>query len=263
MTYQELIRALRDAGIEDAREEASRLFIHYGGHSRVSLVGANPDLSTPEFSAAVERRLSGEPLAYILGEVGFYNESYLVSPACLIPRADTEILVEEAVKRLPCGARFADFCTGSGCVAISTLAARTDTTAIAYDISEDALEVAAKNATRNGVNSRISFVKCDLLAEKRTEAWDAILSNPPYIPTDVIPTLSKEVHHEPRIALDGGADGLDFYRHIVSTYPCPLILFEIGYDQEAGISAIGAEHGYKVTIRRDYGGNVRCAVLEK
>lgn len=263
MTYHELIRTLVGAGIEDGREEATRLFIHFGGYSRVSLIGANPDISTPVFLAAVGRRLSGEPLAYILGEVGFYNETYLVSPACLIPRADTEILVEEAVKRLPEGAHFADFCTGSGCVAISTLAARTDTKAIAYDISAAALELAKQNAARNGVSDRIMFVGCDLLSDTAEGSFDAILSNPPYIPSDVVPTLSKEVGHEPKIALDGGADGMDFYRHIVENYPVPLILFEIGYDQEAAIIALGEAHGYKTSVRRDYGGNPRCAILEK
>lgn len=263
MTYHALIRALLDAGIEDGREEATRLFIHFGGHSRASLVGANPDISTPEFLVAVSRRLSGEPLAYILGEVGFYRENYFVSPACLIPRADTEILVEEAVKRLPQAAHFADFCTGSGCVAISALAARPDTTAVAYDISQDALEVAKRNAVQNGVNDRVAFVGCDLLGDSIEGNFDAILSNPPYIPSDVVPTLSKEVHHEPRIALDGGEDGMDFYRHIVKNYPVPLILFEIGYDQEAAIIALGEAYGYKTTVRRDYGGNPRCAILEK
>lgn len=263
MTYSTLVATLLAGGIEEAKEEATLLFAHFGNVKPATLLVEDPDVISPLLDTALEKRLEGTPLAYLIGEVGFYRESYRVSPACLIPRPDTEILVEEAISRLPRGARFADFCTGSGCVAISTLAGRTDTVADAYDISEDALALAAENGVRNGVEKRLHLHHTDLLTSTLPLAWDAILSNPPYIRRDVIDTLSKEVQQEPRIALDGGEDGLVFYQDILSKYnACPLILFEIGYDQGEAITALGESYGYTVTIRKDYGGNPRCAILE-
>ena len=202
-----------------------------------------PDESS--FHEAKARLLNREPLAYILGEWYFYNEVYTVSPACLIPRPETEHLVDELIHRLPQNARFADLCTGSGCIAISTLAARPDLSAVAVDISEEALALANENAVRNGVADRITFRQADILKEDplADDTFDAIVSNPPYIVSDVIPTLSCEVLAEPHIALDGGKDGLIFYRHLISSYshhvrPDGFMLFEIGYDQGEALQAL-------------------------
>lgn len=263
MTLRETTARLREAGIENADWEARLLFCHFGAFRASDLIGTDPDLSVPAFQDALNRRLAREPLQYILGEVGFCHERYLVSPACLIPRPDTELLVEEAIRRLPHGGIFADFCTGSGCIAISVLCARTDLTADAYDISEDALAMARKNAVRNGVADRIRFHTCDLLSETPVGRWDAILSNPPYIPTETVDTLLPELTHEPRIALDGGPDGLDFYRAILGGISVPLCLFEIGYDQKEEIVRLGVAHGYRTEVLTDLGGNPRCAVLKQ
>jgi release factor glutamine methyltransferase len=215
-----------------------------------------------DYEQAVRRLENREPLAYVLGEWYFYDEVYSVSPACLIPRPDTEHLVEELIRRLPKGALFADLCTGSGCIAISTLAHRPDCRAVAVDLSEDALIIAKENAVRNGVFDRIEFRCGDVLRGDvlGCDRFDAIVSNPPYIVTAVIDTLEPEVQREPRMALDGGEDGLDFYRVLLASYPKNVkddgfFLFEIGYDQGASLRSL-----CPCEIKKDYGGNDRVAL---
>lgn len=212
---------------------------------------------------AYRRLESHEPLAYILGEWYFYDEKYIVTPDVLVPRSDTEILVGEAIKRIPRDACFLDLCTGSGCVAISTLKHRSDLRAIAVDISQKALCVAAQNAALNGVSDRISFIHADLLDENDIPKgeWGALLSNPPYISESVIAGLQPEVRGEPYIALNGGSDGLNFYRAIAGFYRNILargapVLLEIGYDQAESVKRIfgGGE------VIRDYGGNDRVFI---
>ena len=195
---------------------------------------------------------------------------YLVTPDVLIPRPDTECLVEYAVRNLPRGARFADLCTGSGCIAISTLANRPDTSAVAVDISEKALAVARENAARNRVSDRIAFLCADVLSPLPVAALgklDAILSNPPYIAREIIETLAPEVRREPLLALDGGKDGLDFYRamlaYLPTLVPNGMILFEIGYDQEIAITRLAEDAGLACEVRRDYGENPRVAILRR
>ncbi len=260
MTLAELTRLFKEQGIANAQGEAKMLFSHFGNFTPLDLVG-NPSLDTPALLDGVNRRLRHEPLQYIIGEVGFYRETYKVSPHCLIPRSDTEILVEEAIGLLPPGAVFADFCTGSGCIAISVLANRTDTRAHAYDISQGALEIAQTNAAINGVEDRIVFHQTDLLKTPPAPIWDAILANPPYIESGVVKTLSPELSYEPSIALDGGEDGLTFYRSVLTSYKIPLILFEIGYNQKDAIGELAAQHGYRCRIVDDYGKNPRVAIL--
>ncbi len=268
MTLTELTAALKKGGIEDAAWEARLLFSHIGGYTPASLIGANPAIETALLTDALTRRLAREPLQYIIGEVAFCHEVYRVTPDCLIPRPDTELLVEHAIQLLPRGAHFADLCTGSGCIAVSTLAARTDTRADAYDISEGALCLAAENAMRNSVSERLEFHLRDLLTEEIDGIYDAILSNPPYIPPAVIDTLAPEIGYEPRIALDGGEDGMDFYRSIlrhnlVHLAPNGIILFEIGYDQSDAITSLAASHHLTCQIVQDLGGNARLAILKK
>ena len=213
-----------------------------------------------DYAEAIARLAQDEPLAYILGEWYFYDEVYTVSPACLIPRPETEHLVEQLIASLPQGGTFADLCTGSGCVAISVLAHRPDLTAVAVDLSEDALILAQQNAVRNGVADRVRFRQGDVLtgAFSHEERFDAIVSNPPYIASDVINTLDAAVRREPHIALDGGPDGLCFYRALLSAYPKHLksggfLLMEIGYDQGEALRAMGC------TVTKDYSGNDRVA----
>lgn len=208
---------------------------------------------------AYKRLEDHEPLAYILGEWYFYDEKYLLNEETLIPRSDTEILVEQSIKYIPRDGVFIDLCTGSGCVAISILAHRPDLKAVAVDISQGALEMAKRNAALNAVDDRIDFLCADLLdanfANVFDKRFDALTSNPPYINSSVIPTLAPELAREPHIALDGGEDGLTFYRRIFDLCPALLkdkspILLEIGYDQADALKRIFKSG----EIVRDYGG---------
>ena len=187
---------------------------------------------------------------------------------CLIPRPDTECAVEMAVKLLPRNAHFADLCTGSGCIAISILDMRPDTSADAYELFPKTLALANKNAAHNGVSDRFCGICADVLQKNALgdKKYAAIVSNPPYIRRDVVPTLSREVSFEPQAALDGGEDGLDFYRAIVENFagnlePSGAFIFEIGYDQARDLEIIAADHGFAAKIVRDLGGNDRVAVL--
>ena len=268
MTFAALKAALADAGVENAAGEARILL--------TSLCGANAaDLPFCDFADAdgrlcdaVARRARHEPLQYILGRWPFYREEYFVSPDCLIPRADTELLVETLAADLPRDARLLDLCTGSGCIAISTAKNRPDITVLAADLSAGALRMAAKNAAANGV-STVSFAQLDVTAPSPlAERFDCIVSNPPYIRTDVVPTLAPELSHEPRMALDGGADGLDFYRAILTNYTQNLadggvFLFEFGYDQEKDAAALAAAHGLGFAPLFDLGGRFRAARMTK
>ena len=267
MKLIEAISILKDAGIENARGEARELFAHYGA-PRAMLVDTGYELDSPDISEAICKRAEGEPLQYIIGEVGFFREIYRVTPEVLIPRADTELLVEYAVGRLKKGDRILDLCTGSGCVAISTLANSDSTTALAVDISEGALTIAKENAERNGVLDRLTLQRRDLLTEDigREGKFDAILSNPPYIPTEVYKGLSPEIFKEPRIAFDGGEDGSIFYRRLI---PLALerlaeggfIAMEIGLDQGELLARLAGENGCRCEILRDIESRDRVAVL--
>ncbi len=247
-------KRLAEAQIENAALEATLLCERFSG---------------AELERAVARRCTHYPLQYILGEWCFFRECYEVSEHCLVPRPDTEILVERAIALLPKNARFLDLCTGSGCVAISTLAARPDTTAVAVDLFEQTLALAARNAVRNGVQDRFTPRLADVLQPPQMAGgFDAVLSNPPYIRNAVIDTLDTEVRHEPDAALRGGEDGLDFYRAILTHWtgllaPDGFLLFEIGYDQAADITALAAAHGLRAEITRDYGGNDRVALIKQ
>ncbi len=225
--------------------------------------------SEGEREDAIARLDAHEPLAYILGEWYFYRQTYKLNKACLIPRADTEHVVTKLCELLPQNGRFADLCTGSGCIAISSLCERQDASAAAVDISSEALEAARENAEINGVSDRIEIKQSNVLAGNCLfgEKFDIIVSNPPYIRTDVIKTLSEEVRREPTAALDGGADGLDFYRHITEKYKDSLkdggcFIFEIGYDQAEDLKSLCCgDCFYGLEIIKDYGGNDRVAVV--
>ena len=269
MTYYEICARLAAAGIEDAETDAALLLSHFGGISAATLpFRRDEDIGDPRLIRAVERRASHYPLQYLIGEWDFCGQTYEVNEHTLIPRADTEVLVEQALRLLPRGARFADLCTGSGCIAISTLCMRRDTEAVAVDLFPETLAVARRNAVRNGVSDRVTFLEADVLTALPIGAGtlDAILSNPPYIRTEVVRTLAPELAHEPEAALDGGRDGLDFYRAILHLHtpllkPNGVILFEIGYDQGEDLQKLAAQYGFACRIVRDLGGCDRVAVL--
>jgi release factor glutamine methyltransferase len=253
MTKEQIKERLQAAKIENAAGEARLLWESFSGEA---------------LESAVQRRCTHYPLQYILGEWCFWRESYEVSEHCLVPRPDTEHLVEQAISRLPQDACFLDLCTGSGCVAISVLCSRPDTRAVAVDLFPETLALAERNAVKNGVRERFTPWLCDVLSGgDRTEEFDAILSNPPYIREAAMETLAPEVRHEPAAALLGGKDGMDFYRAILEKWHKHLkkdgfFLFEIGYDQADEIKALAKQHGLDTTVFRDYGGNDRVAFLK-
>ena len=273
MTYQEICNRFKQAGIDSPEWDAALLLEHFCKADRLSLLG-NPakDFSSPTLEKAVERRAARYPLQYLLGEWEFYRQTYEVSPDCLIPRADTEILVEQAIRLLPQGAHFADLCTGSGCIAVSVLAERPDTCGLAVEKFPATLALATRNAAKNGVEGRFTPLLSDVLTEDFLSSqplFDAILSNPPYIRKEVRSTLEPELNAEPAAALDGGEDGLIFYRRILEygqayLNPDGFFLFEIGFDQAEDLRRLGEENGFfHCTIIKDYGGNHRAVLLKR
>lgn len=262
MTYREVTCRLAAVGIEQPALEA-RLLISHFAHLPVASILAEPGRQYEDVALqdGLLARCDHTPLAYILGEVGFFGLTFCVSPDCLIPRADTELLVEKAIALLPEGAVFTDLGTGSGCVALSVLHERPDCRAVLVDISDGALALAKQNADVLGLSDRATFCQADMrLPLPEGVGARYILSNPPYIDTGVIPTLSPEVAKEPRLALDGGEDGLAFYRAILTHNAPELFLFEIGYDQGARLLSLGEKKGYQTTLYRDLGGCDRVVV---
>ncbi len=266
MKLSEAIRRLSDAGVPNAAYDAKELFCHFGAESRASLLIGDAECNLPELEAAVKRREAREPLQYIIGKVFFYNEEYLVNENCLIPRPDTEILVEYACSAIPDGERFLDLCTGSGCVGISTLKNTKNTAAILADISEGALEIAKENARLSGVYERAEFRHADVTEEIIEGEFFAVLSNPPYVTEEAYAGLENEIYFEPKIAFVGGEDGLRFYRSITEKYkdkikPNGFIAYEIGYDQGAAIAEIARSAGMSCKIIKDLSGCDRVAVI--
>ncbi|MBR6782555.1 MAG: peptide chain release factor N(5)-glutamine methyltransferase [Clostridia bacterium] len=273
-SYRTLTDTLSRGGIDEPSLEASLLLERFVGISHAILMTERDRLfDSPELEAAITRRFSREPLQYILGEWEFMGCPFTVSPDCLIPRPDTEILVETAIRTLHRNAHVVDLCTGSGCIAVSTLVHRPDVTADALELYPKTLALATENATRNGVSDRFTPIRADLLdggvsALTPLAPYDAILSNPPYIPTAVVAGLSPEVHREPVAALDGGEDGLTFYRAILKDYapmvkPGGYILLEMGYDQADALRELAAEYLPYATLEilRDLGGNDRVTMI--
>ncbi len=193
----------------------------------------------------VKRLILGEPLQYITGRQEFMKLNFLVTKDVLIPRSDTEILVEKVIKIAEniSNPVILDLCTGSGAIAVSLAKYIKNVHIYAVDISSKAIQIAKKNAELNGVKNNIDFIESNLFDKLKDKKFDIIVSNPPYIETDTIKTLSKEVQKEPKLALDGGKDGLDFYRKISENgykflnrqgYLC----LEIGYNQKISVKQI-------------------------
>ncbi len=269
MTYLSLIKAFTELYSAAPSHEAAELICALTGKSREWCI-LNKEQELPEsIDDAMQKRAAGLPLQYITGEAWFYGNRFKVSPDCLIPQPDTEHLVMLALKYAKNSSSILDLCTGSGCIAISMLKENTTTKAWAADISSAALDIAKKNAELHGVTDRIQFLHTDVLntdLQSLCAEADIIVSNPPYINTDVIPTLSAEVQHEPTIALDGGADGMIFYRHFLGELAKymrsdAVMLLEIGYDQASRIAELCQEHDLTCQFHKDFGGNTRVAEI--
>lgn len=266
MQYQELYRMgkdrLTEAKVPEAELDARLLLEEVCGTDRNNLLVHGDKEVPPEqcdrYVEYIQRRQKREPLQQITGYQEFMGLRFKVTPDVLIPRQDTETLVEEVMRYLHDGMHLLDMCTGSGCILLSLLKYSNDCEGTGCDISEKALKVAEENAEMLSLNA--SFVQSNLF-ENISGKYEFIVSNPPYIPTGVIPTLMEEVRdHEPVSALDGREDGLYFYREIVEKageylYPGGMLFFEIGYDQAEKVSSLMREAGYQeVTVCKDLAG---------
>ena len=266
MQYQELYRMgkdrLTEAKVPEAELDARLLLEEVCGTDRNDLLVHGDKEVPPEqcdrYVEYIQRRQKREPLQQITGYQEFMGLRFKVTPDVLIPRQDTETLVEEVMRYLHDGMHLLDMCTGSGCILLSLLKYSNDCEGTGCDISEKALKVAEENAEMLSLNA--SLVQSNLF-ENISGKYEFIVSNPPYIPTGVIPTLMEEVRdHEPVSALDGREDGLYFYREIVEKageylYPGGMLFFEIGYDQAEKVSSLMQEAGYQeVTVCKDLAG---------
>lgn len=289
ITIKEAIKAgtirLKKCNIDNADYDSFALFSDITGIDKTYYFMHGDEPVNPKnmqiFDEYIGRRCSYEPLQYILGKTWFYGREYTVNENVLIPRADTEVLVEQALKyagRIEADKaevtvpdsrstdedikmHILDMCTGSGCIAITLALEIAESHVVAVDLSEEALNVAVENKDKLGAEN-VSFVQSNLfdeMAEYRTNQFDIIVSNPPYIETDVIETLSEEVKgFEPVMALDGAKDGLHFYRkitegavHFLKNGGC--LMYEIGYNQGEAVREIMQAAGFKeVEVIKDY-----------
>jgi release factor glutamine methyltransferase len=255
---------LKERGIEEARLDAQLLLSDVLKLDRVGLyLNYDRPLDGPElgvFREMVKRRARREPVQYILGKTEFWSLFFKVTPAVLIPRGDTEVLVEESLQRASGAKTVLDVGTGSGAIAVALAKELPVARVEAIDISPEALEIAMQNARENGVGERIAFERRDL-ADLPEGAWDLIVSNPPYIPHGDLATLMPEVRDfEPQGALDGGPDGLAPYRHLArqsreKLSPGGWLLVEVGIGQAEAVQKLFSEHGLTgVFSRPDYAG---------
>ena len=283
MTLAAIEAALKAAGIAEARTEALILAEHFTGKIRAALLaspdaeldgGAKTALSPTHADArsgvpaaslaeAVERRVLREPLTYITGVAYFMNEEYEVSPACLVPRRETETLVEEAARAVgEKNAAVLDVCSGSGCVAISLAALAPHARVRAIEISEAAIAIAVRNAARNGTSDRVTFECADMFAWTTESKFDVITANPPYIAAGEMRALDPELSFEPSAALTDGGDGLSFLRELCQRYasflsPGGVLLCEIGSSQGAAALEIARRAGLRAEIVCDLSGRDR------
>ena len=266
MTLTDVQRRLAAAGIEDAAWEARLLAARYTGLSDARLlIMGQQELDAPGLEEAVARRVTREPLQYILGEWSFMGLAFSVNPHCLIPRPDTETLVEYAIRQLPKDARVADLCTGSGCIGIALAHYRPDSIVTAVDLFPETAKVAEENARRLGVSDRFTVQVGDVTKEifSPGERFSAIVSNPPYITLDEMKELAPELAFEPRAALTDEGDGLSVIRGVLDTAACHLeegglLLMEFGAEQGTEVSRLAREYSfYDVHILKDAAGHDR------
>ena len=260
--------AMEAAGVPDSRIDAELLLSHVTGLDRLRMLLAGANELTPEqeqrFSSLLLSRAGRKPLQYLLGTQIFYGLTFQVDSRVLIPRQETEELCELGIahlKKLGSAPRALDLCTGSGAIAVALSHECPFVEVCASDLSTDALSLAKENAASNGV--AVQFYQGDLFAPLEGQRFDLILSNPPYIPTQECDTLQAEVMQEPRMALDGGTDGFDFYRRIAREAaehltPRGMIAVEAGDGEADGIAALFRESGlHSVSVHMDLYGMPR------
>ena len=257
--YLDIRRELKAAGIDNAQMEARELVCYGADKTREQFVRDMPlyvaDVVEDRIRSLVQRRLDGEPVAYIIGEWEFYGLPLDISRDVLIPRMDTELLAERAImlaREAGEGARVLDLCAGSGCVGLAVAANVPQSRVVLGDVSEGALRVCKQNVRRCGLNAQVVCMLADAMQAPSSTFWDfdVIACNPPYIPTADIAGLDCSVKdYEPHLALDGGKDGLDFYRAIAERWGNALrlggtLVFEVGIGQVGDVEMILAKNGF-------------------
>ena len=265
--YKKADETLKKSGILEHERDAALLLEFATGKGKTFLLtyGDERELSFGEaerLKEALKKRSSHIPLQHITGSVSFMGLEFLVSPPVLIPRIDTEFLVEEVLRVLPDGSEVLDLCTGSGCILLSLMKYKNHIRGTGSDISRPALELSEKNREKLGIRDAV-FIESDLF-NNITGSFDFIISNPPYIRSSEIASLMEEVRDfEPLTALDGGEDGLDFYRRIASGAGEHLknggrMFFETGNDEGEAVKEILERNGFKdIRIFKDYSDNER------
>ncbi len=280
LTYRQMCHngaaILADAGITDAEYDSFALLEYITGMDRTAYI-LNGRKSVPEdiaerYDAVIDRRSSHIPLQHITGQAWFYGRSFNVNSDVLVPRQDTEVLVSEALKVINAKDSVLDMCTGSGCIIITLALEKKLGRALGADISEAALKVAAGNREKLGADD-VTFVKSNIFSDINVndeELFDVIVSNPPYIATGEIETLTEEVRiHDPYIALDGLEDGLHFYREITQQSLNYIksggwLLYEIGCTQAHDVSDIMSEYGYSnIKVIKDLAGLDRVVMGQR
>lgn len=262
---------LRASGSDSPALDAELLLAHTLGLTRAQLLAAatSPLPAGPTADELLVRRCAGEPVAYLVGEREFFGLSFTVTPDVLIPRPESEVLIEAALALLPpaATATVVDLGTGSGCLAITLAVQRPRLQLIATDVSPAALAVAAGNARRHGVLAQIGFrLGAGLDPLERKEASSLILANLPYLPS--VDAAAPALRFEPRLALDGGPDGLDHYRGLLAAvtnrpYPAAHLLWEIDPRQTDAVRRLARDAGYRVRVRPDLTGQARAAWLTR
>ncbi len=274
MTIAQALKAalahMEQAGVPDATHDARSMLANVLSVEPVQTLLMGSRELTDEQSAAffrfVERRASREPLQYILGAAYFMGNAFLVKPGVLIPRADTEALCQAAIALTKPGDHVLDLCCGSGCLGISLKLACPQAVVYAGDLSSDAVEMTAENASR--LNAVVDIRQGDLFAPFFGLAFDLIISNPPYIPANELPALQAEVRQEPALALDGGEDGLLFYRRILTDAlprlkPGGYLLLELGDRQAGAVSALVSPPYLPPRVEKDLSGLPRVLITRK
>ena len=264
--YMDLRARLRKAGVEDATQAARELVCAASGKTKNELLRDGPLYASPEVVQTAgelcARHLAGEPVAYLIGEWEFYGLGLDISPAVLIPRPDTEVLVQTVVHELSTGAdcRVLDLCAGSGCIGLAVASQLLRARVLLGEIDDEALKVCRQNIRRNQLSARVTSLRVDAREKpsRQLGEFGCIVSNPPYIPTADIAGLDSSVRdHEPHLALDGGEDGLDFYRVIADKWrdalvPNGLMAFEVGIGEADEVLRIMRANGFgDIQIVRD------------
>lgn len=264
---------LRKCGIDDAEKDAELIIVNASGIAREAIFRDDPVISADDSARIdeyVSRRVAGEPLQYILGYVKFYGLKINVGRGVLIPRPETELVVDTllrtAVRNYGSGMRVLDLCTGSGCMALAIAKSVPWADVYATDISGEALHYAQENARNNSIHN-VSFLQGDLFQPVNDQKFHIIVSNPPYIKSADIPGLQREISEwEPLQALNGGEDGLEYYRKIIRDLDRHLMeggqcFLEIGFDQSNDVASLARKYGFTSDFQKDLSGYYRIAVL--